>query len=86
MTTMISKQIINLLNMFTNNALYFFFFFFFAEWKNRVSKVVSSTPCHMTTMGNTTYTTQALLELSLELLLSRCWDKNSHYQATYLMW
>ena len=84
MTTMISKQIINLLNMFTNNALYFFFFFF--EWKNRVSKVVSSTPRHMMTMGNTTYTTQALLELSLELLLSRCWDKNSHYQATYLMW
>ena len=52
--------------------------------KKRVSGLGSSTPCLVTVIDNTTYTTQALLELSLKPLFFECRNKNSYHQITPL--
>ena len=63
--------------------IYIYIYIFWCWIKRKgVYGVASLTPCHVMTMSNTMYTTRALLGLSLELLLSGCWDRDSYYQAT----
>ena len=52
--------------------IFFFFFSFLLLNKKGVSNVGSSTPRHVTAMGNTTCITRALLRLSLKPLLFGC--------------